>query len=140
MAWLTRDDINYAIGTAVALKVAPTTASFDAAETRARMKVRAAYLYAGYSLDNEHPTELAKHLAIGQWVLDRYGLQKGLVVPDAIADYINMLELVRRGELPDPDATVNTRDGIGGVKFSSTSQLMADGKPPRFSRDELRGW
>jgi hypothetical protein len=140
MAWFTTGDIDAMIGTAVRTKVAPSTASFNAAEGRARRKVRSVYLSRGYSISDSSPTELSKDLAKAQWVLDRYGLQKGLVVPQFIADQINMLEMVMSGDLPDPDATVNTRDGIGGSEFTDTSTSSDTSSPPVFNRLAMRRW
>lgn len=145
MAWFTAGDINALLGpsaTAIRTKVAPTTASFVDAEGRARRKVRAAYQMAGYTTSDTTATALQKDLAMAQWVLERYGVARGLAVPPSIADLINMLNLVRSGELPDPDATPSTRDGIGGSEFTDSSQTSAStaARPARLDRSELNRW
>jgi hypothetical protein len=140
MAWFTTGDIDAIIGTTTRTKVSPNTADFNAAEGRARRKVRSVYLSRGYSVSDAAPTELAKDLAKAQWVMDRYGLRKGLVIPQAIQDQINMLNMVLSGELPDPDASVETRDGIGGSKWTDTSTQSASGSPAVFSRGSMRRW
>lgn len=144
MAWFTSGDIDRFIGpssTAIRAKIV-TTAGFTAAEGRARRKVKAAYLMAGYDSNDTTPTDLQKDLAMAQWLLERYGVSKGLEMPASVRDLLNMLNMVRTGELPDPDATPSTRAGIGGSEFSDSSQTSVStaARPARFDRNELKGW
>ncbi len=147
MAWFTRGDVDNVIGTALRAKVCapqPTgsysTAMFIAAEGRARRKVRAAYLMAGYATNDSTPTAMQKDHAIAQWILERYGVNVGLEVPESIRDLISMLELVRTGELPGPDATPSTLEGIGGSQFSDATDTGATGsRPSVWDRDDLKG-
>lgn len=142
MAWFTVADgyIDNAITTAVRQKVAPTTASFNDAELLARKRVQAAYLHSGYSLDNDSPTDLAKSIAKALWIIERYGSHAGMSVPQQWLDVASILNGIWSGEYPDPDSDPNTRDGIGGVKFSSTSETSTSGRPSRLSRSELDTW
>jgi hypothetical protein len=142
MAYLSTTYVDNAIGTAVRLKVAPTTASFNQFEAMARMKVRAAGAMAGYSLPNTDAgtSSQLQALALGQFVLLSFGTRKGLTISPFIADQINMLEMVRSGDMPLLDYTPNVRDAIGGVQFTSVDEDDPDGRPQRFSRSELKEW
>lgn len=135
MAYLTREFVRQAIGTAVADKVAVTTSDFSNYEQMARTKVRTAGKMAGYSLPNTDTgtSQQLRDLALGQFVLLGYGLKKGLEVGAFIADQINLLEMVRSGAAPLLDYTPNVAHAIGGIHPINTGEEF----PRRFSKSEL---
>ncbi len=135
MAFIDTAYVGNAIGTAVRDRVAPTSAAFDQYEAQARDIVKAAASIAGYALSDTTTSERVKLLTLGQWVVLAYGLQKGLEIPPSIQTAINMLELVRVGELP-LDGVPTTKDAIGGVKFSDTTE--GTGRDQKFGGRKLR--
>lgn len=137
MPWFTTQDVDDVVGRDVRQKICPDDRRFDVAEQKARISVRAAYQFAGYTLDDDNPTAMAKDIAVAYMIWERYGVEKGLDVPANILELVNRLEMVRRGTLPDPDATPDSRGGIGGVQAPPSSGTS--GRPQRFSRSELEG-
>lgn len=140
MAWFTAGDIDDAIGRSVREAVAETPKVIAAAEERARKRVQAAYLHSGYTISDTAPSALAKSIAIALWITERYGASAGMSIPDNWRDMALILNGIWSGEYPDPDATVDTVGGIGGSRFSSTSETSTGGRPQRFNRSELKSW
>lgn len=138
MAFIDTTYVDNAIGTATRLALAPTTAAFTQYEGQARSKVVATAAVAGYSLGTASSNDLVRLLTMGQWYFFAGGMRKGLEVPPAIADAIDMLDQLRGGQLPIPGLSPSARDGVSGVAFSATTG--ADGRPQYFSRRAMRTW
>lgn len=117
-----------------------STTVFDQLEEMARVKVKAACLSAGYTIGDSETNATIKLLVLGQWMLLAYGLRKGIEIPPAIQDAINMLELVRTGKMPIPGLSPDPQDAVGGSKWSDSSQTSTSTRAPRFSRSELDSW
>lgn len=137
MAFIDTDYVDNAIGSSVRQKVAPSTEAFDQYEAQARDIVKAACSIAGYSLSDTTTSDRVKLMTLGQWVVLAYGLQKGLEIPPSIRTAINLLELVRTGEVP-LEGVPTTKDAIGGVKFSDTTE--GTGRDQKFGGRKLRDY
>lgn len=140
MALIDTSYVDNAIGTALRITVAPSTAAFNQYEEQARAVVQAAAQVAGYSVGNTSDNATVQLLALGQWYRFATGLRKGIEIPEPIQASIDQLALVRTGDLPIPGMSPSTRDGIGGVKFSDTDENSDSGRPQYFSRSKLRTW
>lgn len=99
--------------------------------------LKAALQNAGYSPGDSTTSDLVKIATFGQFVLMAYG-RKGLKVPDQFATSVALAEGIRSGAVPVPDTDPSTRDGVGGVLFTDSSDTTSTGKPAIFSRDNLR--
>ena len=134
MAFIDTDYVDNAVGSAVRSKVAPTSAEFDQFEAQARDIVKAAAEIAGISLGDTTTSERVKFVTLGQWIILAYGLQKGLTLHPSINVAVNMLRAVEEGRLSL--GSPSTRDGTGGVKFSSTAE--GTGRTQSFGGRKLR--
>ncbi len=140
MAFLTAGYIDQAIGTATRVALAANTAAVLFFEKLARAEVQAAAQVAGYSLGNTSTNDMVQWLALAQWFRLAGGLKKGLVVPDAVQVAIEDLQLVREGKKPIPGISPSTEDGIGGTKFSESSDTSESARVQYFSRAKLSTW
>lgn len=138
MAFIDTTYVDNAIGTATRLALAPTTAAFTQYEGQARAKVRSAAAVSGYSLGTASSNDFVRLLTLGQWYFFAGGLRKGLEIPPALAESIDMLEAVRSGEMPIPGLDPSSRDGVSGVKFSATTGTS--GRVQYFSRSAMKTW
>ena len=142
MAWFTAGDIDATIGTAtrLALVGSATTAgsAFARFEEWARADVQSAGHVAGYTISDVETNATVQRLAIAAFYSMAAGARKGQPVPERIKEDLYRLEQLRSGEYPIPGLTPSERDGIGGVKFSSTTG--ADARGQRFSRKKITGY
>lgn len=142
MAFFTAGEVDNAITTAtrVGLVGSATTAgsAFAQFEAWARGDVQSAALNAGYALGDTTTNDTVKRLSIAVWYSHAAGVRKGIEIPDRIKDDLYRLEQLRVGEYRLPGLTPSARDGIGGVKFSSTSTTATNGRVQYFSRSKLR--
>ena len=140
MAYVDSAYLDLLIGTATRTALAANTAAVTAFEKLARAEVQAAAQVAGYTISNTSTNDMVQWLAAAQWFRFAGGLKKGLNVPEAVQIAINDLELVRKGEKPIPGLSPSTEDGIGGTKFSETSEDSETSRPQYFSRAKLSSW
>lgn len=137
MAIITAGYVNLAIGTSTRLALAPSTSAFNQYEVQARVTVQSKAAVAGYSIATNDTNDFVQQLVLGQWYVKALGWRKGMALPPLVAEAVNDLILVSTGDLPIPGKTPNTRDAIGGVKFSNASK--PNGRFPYFSRSEFKG-
>lgn len=145
MAILTTEYVDNAIGTATRIafvgSATGTGSAFLQHEAAARSIVASRAAVKGYAIGTSSDNDFVRTLVLGQWYMMAGGLRKGLEVPDAIRNAIVALEQVAQsgeGALPIPGMTPSTEDGIGGVKFSSSTGTGA--RVQYFSRTKMRSW
>lgn len=140
MAFLTSGYVDLAIGTTLRQALAPSTAAFNVYEGQARAAVQAAAQVAGYSLGNTSTNDMVRLLSLGQWYFFAAGNRKGIETPASIKESIDKLAEVRDGRWPIPGLSPSTRDGVGGVAFSSTTESATGGRAQYFSRTKMTTW
>lgn len=140
MAYLTAGYLDLIIGTATRTALAANTAAVSAFEKLARAEVQAAAQVAGYSIGNTSTNDMVQWLTAAEWFRLAGGLKKGIVVPDAVQVALEDLKLVREGKKPIPGLTPSTEDGIGGTKFSDTSETSSSARVQYFSRSKMTTW
>lgn len=142
MAYFTSGEIDNALGIATRIALVGsatgTSSAFAQFEEWARSDVQSAALNAGYELDDTTTNAAIKRLSIAVWYSYAAGARKGMPIPDRIRDDLYRLEQLRVGEYRLPGVTPSSRDGVGGVKFSSTSTTATNGRVQYFSRSKLR--
>ena len=143
MAWFTAGEVDRAITTAtrvalVGTSVATASTSFAMFEAWARSDVSAAAANAGYTLAGTTTNAALKRLGIAVWYAYAAGARKGIEIPDRIKTDLYLVEQLREGKYRIPGATPSAQDGVGGVKFSSTSSTSSNGRVQYFSRSKTR--
>ncbi len=139
MAFLTTGYVDACIGTATRQALANTSA-FAIYEKQARAEVQAAAQVAGYSIGNTSTNDMVQWLAMGQWFVFAGAQKKGLEPTESIQRALDSLELVRTGKKPIPGLSADTEDGVGGTKFSDTSETSTSARVQYFSRAKLSSW
>jgi len=146
MAILTSGDVDRAIGTATRIALVGTASSagsaFSQYEKQARAVVTAKAQLKGYSIATNSTNDFVRLLVLGQWYFFAGGMRKGLEVPAAIANAINLLDEVAREKnaLPIPGLDADTEDGIGGSKFSVTTEGSTNARVQFFARSKMTTW
>jgi hypothetical protein len=140
VAFIDTTYVDSAIGTSLRGALAPSTAAFNIYEKQARAAVQAAAQVAGYSIGNTSTNDMVQLLTLGQWFFFAAGMRKGIETPPAIQASIDKLAEVRDGRWPLPGLSPSTEDGVGGSKFSDTSETSTASRHAYFSRDKLRTW
>lgn len=142
MAWFTAGEVDNAFTTATRIAIVGTatgtSSAFAQYEAWARGDVKSAAENAGYTLGDTTSNATVKRLAIAAWYSMAGGGRKGLPIPDRIKEDLYRLEQLREGNYRIPGLSPSERDGIGGVKFSSTSTTATNGRTQYFSRSKLK--
>ncbi len=136
MTILTSGYVDNAISTASRTALAPDTSAFVQYEAQAVAVVQAKAAVAGYSVGASSTNAMVKRLVLGQWYVHALGFRKGMKLPPLVAEAINDLRLVSKGDLPIPGMTASASEGVSGVKFSATTGSSA--RSQFFSRSNLK--
>ena len=99
--------------------------------------IKAAAQNAGYDPGDSTTNDLIMIATFGVFLQLAHG-RKGLPVPEQFAAAITLADGIRNGQIPLPDTDPDTLGGVGGIKFTDSSSTTSTGKPPIFTRDNLK--
>lgn len=140
MSILTSGYVDRAITTALRVALVGTSvgtgSAFADAEARARAVVASKAALKGYAIGTSSSNDMVRLLCLGQWYFWAVGFRKGLDMPPNVKAALDLLEAVEKG-MPIAGLSPSTRDGIDGVKASSTASNSSTSRPQRFSRAKL---
>jgi len=105
---------------------------FDRAAQLASIRARAAMENAGYSPGDSTTEDGVTIVALAALISFAFG-RKGLSVPEATQTILaDLLEGVRVGDVPIPNLSPSSADGVGGIKSTDRSTTSTTGRPPIF--------
>lgn len=131
MTWVSSDYLNNAVGSGQVTALGLTGDVLSQFELSARATVTSVLQYAGYADPGATLTEGALATAFLQKMTaaillrDAYALRVGIELSpqtqEVISHGLSMLDAVYAKKLPIPGLEPGTRDGYGGVKFTSST-------------------
>lgn len=144
MAWVSLTFMRVHVGTAAFNAVVPSQSVHDQFELGARATVLSVLQHAGYDspgdtlTDGTAATGFLRKLCAAQLFREACGSRKGIRMPAAVTDGLELLAGVYEKRLPVPGMTPSVSAGYGGTVVSPSTGTSA--RPAQFTRAKLAGF